>query len=66
MGWVQVPLKNFRHRPHAYTAVEVWEHAGFEGDTLHTMAGMHVNRNGRKVYATAEDAVREPENPQHR
>lgn len=60
MGFIQTTHKNFRGGHHDPVAVEVFEPAGFGGSTIHTMAGMHVNRNGREVYETAAEAVAAP------
>ena len=60
MGFIQTTHKNFQGWHHDPVAVEVFEPAGFGGSTIHTMAGMHVNRNGREVYETAAEAVAAP------
>ena len=57
MGYIQATRKNFRGPHRGTVAVEVQESAGHAGPTLHTRAGMQVNRNGRPVFSTVEEAV---------
>ena len=57
MGYIQVTRKNFRGPHRDPIAVEVQESAGYDGLTLHTSAGDAVNRKGRPVFSTAEEAV---------
>jgi hypothetical protein len=57
-GWISVPLKDFDEPvPTRFTAIQIAEHAGFEGDTIHTVGGMHVNRAGRTIHATEDSAL---------
>ncbi len=61
MGFIQASCKNFSERvPHALTAFEVWEHAGFEGNTVHLKGlndSMPINRAHRTVYETSLKAT---------
>ena len=57
-GWLAVFLKDFSERYSTRTtAIQIAEPAGFGGDTIHTMGGMHVNRAGRTIHATEDSAL---------
>ena len=50
MGFLRSYIKNWHKPAVSYVAVEVLEHAGFEGNTVTLLSGAQVNRNHRTIY----------------